>query len=152
MGKEEKVLTQPTKEEIRQERVKRAEEERIQKEMIKKFTDLKTKLELLSKSQTDLLSKNKKDIPIRAEIQELIKSADYKFEGRSNIGKTTKISSFIKLLEDGSKVQVEKLKQLQAPTSVKYDEEIRNPPRTKGNIKTLKSAGGGAAGAISSRI
>ena len=149
MGKEEK----PTMEEIRQERVKRAEEEKKQQDMIKNFTDLKTKLEELKKSKprkTDLSTSNKEDKKLRKEFQELIKGEDYKFIGRTNIGNTTKIDTFIQMLEAGSKLHIQKLKELQAPTSVKYD-EIRNPPRTKGNIQTfVKSAAGG--GAVASRI
>ena len=74
MGKkEEKVVTQPTKEEIRQERVKRAEEERKQQDMIKSFTDLKTKLEELKKTnprKTDLSTSNREDKKLRKKIQE----------------------------------------------------------------------------------
>ena len=122
--------------------------------MIQKFTDLKTKLELLRQTKTDLYSKVQKDQPIRKEIQELIKSDDYGFEGRTNIGKITKIDTFIKMLEKGSRVHIEKLKNLEAPTTVAYDSG-RNPPTTSGNIQTFaKTAGGGAGGggAVASRI
>ena len=141
-------------EEVREQRVKNSVETNKQKEMIQRFADLKTKLIEL-KERPVAPKKNLwpgKDKAIRKEIQDLIKDEDYGFEGGTNIGKTTRIDTFINMLEQGSKVHIEKLKNLEAPTTVTYDSG-RDPPRTSGNIQTfVKSAGGGGVGSgVSSR-
>jgi hypothetical protein len=144
-----------TMEEIRQARVEQDIQAKKEKERIQKFKDLKDKLLELKKTQKDLYPKKNKDI--RKEFQDLIKDEDYEFTGnetfnkdgsrkKPNIGAITKIDTFIRFLEDGSKKHIDKLRELEAPTAAKYDEQIRNPPATSGNIQTLKAAGGGGVG------
>ena len=147
---------QPTMEEVRQLRVEQDKQVKKEKERIQKFKDFKAELESMkSSNKTDLYPG--KDKAIRKKFQDLIKDEDYEFTGKEafnkdgtrkkpNIGAITKIDTFIRFLEEGSKKHIAKLKELEAPTAVKYDEQIRNPPTTRGNIQTFQAAGGGGVG------
>ena len=147
---------QPTMEEIRQLRVEQDKQVKKEKEKIQKFKDLKAELESMkSSNKTDLYPG--KDKAIRKKFQDLIKDEDYEFTGKEafnkdgtrkkpNIGAITKIDTFIRFLEEGSKKHIEKLKDLEAPTAVNYEIPTRNPPATRGNIQTFKAVAGGGGG------
>jgi hypothetical protein len=147
---------QPTMEEIRQIRIETARQVAKQQEMIKKFQGLKEELLEIKKTRASLAF-TKADKEVRKKIQDLIKDEDYEFTGKEafnkdgtrrkpSIGAISKIDTFIRFLEDGSKKHISKLKELEAPTAAKYDEQIRNPPATSGNIQTFKAAAAGGGG------
>ena len=144
-------------EEIRQIRVDQLEiQAKKDKEMMEKFKALKKTL-LEIKEKRSNLNFTKDDKKIRNEFKDLIKDEDYEFTGKEafnkdgtrkkpNIGAITKIDTFLRFLEEGSKKHSDRLANLEAITAAKYDEQIRNPPATSGNIQTLKAAGGGGVG------